>query len=380
MKNFKYFAKIGLCLNLLFVLFSCNDFTNQVGNVVNKEKSEYYHYGTYDKNKVFYFSNLFVGDTPKELENVDKETFEIISKYWAKDKNTFYYKNFPISNVDYETFTVESIKLEKLNHQDENKLTTLLKDKNNVYLIKDIPKSGKLELQIIENADPLTYQIISKEYANWAKDKNHIFLNDKKFDADLSSFEMLNTSFSKDKNKLYFLENNWITSENVNTDELKVLNLYYIRTNSNVYFFKNKEIQKIDLKDEKSVKVFNSNALLLKADDKLFINGNQFTLEGLDYSKFEHINNQYFTDGKTIFYSDFNSDNLIKTTADVASFSTIENSNFGKDNKHVYYRDKIVDEANPKSFRYDEKTKNPYDEKATFIYDDKTNNYIKQQK
>lgn len=382
MKNINYINKIISLLLIFVIISSCNDFTNQVGKVINAEKSKYYHYGNQDKHAVFYYSNAFLGDTPRKMENVDKDTFEVISETWAKDKNSFYFKNLKVTNVDYQTFKVESKTLKKLDNTTSNYRENLLKDKNNVYrlgetyLLKD-----SIKLEIVENAEPESYELIGKQAANfWSKDKNQVFFNYKKFDGDQNSFELLSDYFAKDKDNLYFIEFNSSLKEKVNTNELKVLNPFYIRTNSNVYFFKDNELNKFALNDFKTIKVFDSNKLWIKADDKLYVYGELYTLDGLDYKNFESLNNYYFSDGKAIYYSEFNSLELNKVTNNVSSFSSIKNSPYAKDHKNVYYKDKIIVDADPKTFKYDDENEIVQDANGEFSFDLKQKNYVRKQK
>lgn len=382
MKSMIYSTKIISLLLVILIMSSCNDFTNQVGKVINKEKSKYYHYGNFDNDAVFYYSNAFIGDTPRKLQNVDKVSFEVITEIWAKDKNSFYFKNLKVTNIDYQSFKIEKNQLKKLDNSSENHKEYLLKDKNNVYylgetyLLKD-----SIKLEIVENADPESYQLIGKQGVNfWSKDKNQVFFNYKKFDSDQNSFELLSDYFAKDKDNLYFIEFNSSLKEKVNTNELVVLNPFYIRTNSNVYFFKDNELKKFALNDFKTIKVFDSNKLWIKADDKLYLIGELYTLDGLDYKNFDSLNDYYFSDGKSIYYSGFNSLELTKVTNNISSFSIIKNSPYAKDHKNVYFKDKIIVDADPKTFNYDDENEIVHDAKGEFSFDLKQKNYVRKQK
>ena len=136
-----------------------------------------------DKNNVYYYST--------KIEGVDAKTFQCIGEGYSKDKNNVYYYSTKMEGVDAKTFKVVSL--------------CFTKDKNNVYYWL-----RPTEKRVIENADPKTFQLLSKElaiksdvYRYHAKDKNYVFYHDHIIEgADPNTFEYLKSpdgSYYSDK-------------------------------------------------------------------------------------------------------------------------------------------------------------------------------------
>lgn len=158
-------------LLLALLLFGCNDPFLKTGEYIDREKSEYYRYGRYDKNKIFYFGNAYLGNTPKEIVGADKESFNVIATYWAKDNQAVYRKNTRFTNVDVASFTVTQPSAEDEIGQE------VIRDKENVYHLT----SGHLDLSVVKHADPETFSDWGKYGTNyWAADRDHIFQYDEK--------------------------------------------------------------------------------------------------------------------------------------------------------------------------------------------------------
>ena len=99
----------------------------------------------------------------EKLQNADAKTFEILGYHIAKDKNYVYYES-----------------------------------DNNLYKI--------------ENADLKTFEILDSSYTgygNFSKDKNYIYLNNKKLEGiDVKTFEKMQANLIRDKNDIYKVEEN----------------------------------------------------------------------------------------------------------------------------------------------------------------------------
>lgn len=368
----KEYRNILMALSILAMLCSCNDLLRQMGKYIDEEKSKNYRYGHYDKEKIFYFSNSYLGDTPKEIKDADFKTFTILSTYWAKDKDAVYWRSGRMIGPDIASFTIIPTSSDSENGQD------IIKDKNHVYHIN----YETTELFIVKQADPATFQDLGKHGTNcWAMDQKHIFLNYKVFNADRPSFEIINDLFSKDKNHLFMNDFKLSYHVKVNADEIKLLNPHYIRTNSHIYFFDGRPNAPVcfPIKDIASIELFDSNRNIIKADGKLFIKGLWYEDKELNVPNLKYVGgSSYFSDGNYIYYCTWNYDQMYKVSSEVDSFEVI--NGFGKDSKHIYHRYNIIEDADPATFRYDEKTDELYDSKNQFIYDARQNKYIKSEK
>ncbi len=127
--------------------------------------------------------------------NVDSDSLEFLDNYFIKDKN-YIYKNyfsslFKLDNIDINTFS-------SLNGY-------LFKDSNWVYKV-DSPALLDYEVKKIP-------------------------------DADIETFEIIDISYSKDKNNVYYY---WEKMEWINVKELEILTNWYIRDNNNCYYYSRK--------------------------------------------------------------------------------------------------------------------------------------------
>lgn len=145
-----------------------------------------------DKNNVYYCGEIIV-------KGADSDTFEVMD-YYAKDENHIYDDGEVIADADVKTFG-------RLSPVDEY----LFKDKNNVYHY-DCPGQGYFPcfFKKLENADPGTFETLSKIYA---KDNKHIYYlgypdgsgeSGIIKDADPNTFQYLSETYAKDKNNVYY--------------------------------------------------------------------------------------------------------------------------------------------------------------------------------
>jgi len=158
----------------------------------------------------------------RPIAGSDGKTFELISEYYAKDANKYYYCTTidgqnDIKPIDchYESFVV-------IDHP-------YAKDKSSVFYEGDKlseASSSTFELisygysrdrqhvffrnLIVDKADPSTFITFTENENSmgetvYAKDKQSIFINDKRFsEADIATFKILDEKYSIDKNGVYF--------------------------------------------------------------------------------------------------------------------------------------------------------------------------------
>ena len=134
-------------------------------------------YFSRDENSLFYCQYKF--------EDIDFETYEILSRYYIKDKKTVFRvdeenrKIYPITGIDNRSFEV----IEKY----------YAKDKRSVYF------QGKK----IKGCDIETFKVFNNTDV-YSKDKYSVYYKGKKIpEADVHTFEIVDSSNAKDKNKLY---------------------------------------------------------------------------------------------------------------------------------------------------------------------------------
>jgi len=145
---------------------------------LNKEFSK-------DTKRVFYGSKC-------EIKRADNKTFTPINSYMAKDKHRVY------EYIFYGDYSCKSaLNIIPSTDTDSFKLLNRFysKDKNEVFF-NNTP---------ILNADPFTFQI-SKGYGKdrFGKDSKYVYYEGKIIPkADVNSFLVLNSTFSKDKNHVY---------------------------------------------------------------------------------------------------------------------------------------------------------------------------------
>ncbi len=135
-----------------------------------------------------------------EIIGADKESFQVLSYDYAKDKNNVYYRGAIIENADPLTF--ESL---------DPYFAYYSQDKQYVYY------QGK----VVKGADSATFEDLNLELS---RDKNNVYYHDKIIEnADTTTFEILNVAikkksggepsiirvsgYAKDKNNVYYLGN-----------------------------------------------------------------------------------------------------------------------------------------------------------------------------
>lgn len=160
-----------------------------------------------DKKSVYFFC--------KKIEGADPETFEILSYFFARDKNNIYIPN------SWEGVVKKAIVIDRKNFEKSANVIDpksfevlsnfIVKDINNVYYFAD----GYLVIS--PKIDSKSFEILSEIHG---KDKNNIYTIARNEelkvinDADKSSFEVLKVPdkpydlrYSKDKNNVYYHEN-----------------------------------------------------------------------------------------------------------------------------------------------------------------------------
>lgn len=176
--------------------------------LIDKSNSNHYYYN-WNKSKIIYHDHR-TWNYSCEV-NCDLESFKVIKGLWAKDKNFIFYDGKARPNIDLATF-----------YFDEKGLP---KDKENVFTIDRDGSSDSL--LVWRGANPKTFELISIKdpYKQnlWGKDDKNYFWMLHPIDCDYTSFEIMDLSYSKDKNNVYY-ESKVVTDADPNTfifDSLK---------------------------------------------------------------------------------------------------------------------------------------------------------------
>jgi len=258
-----------------------------------------------DKNNIYYaYENL------EKIQGADKNSFEILGYYTAKDKNNVYYKGIKMENVD-----SASIKMFG---------NFIGKDKNRVFYI-----TGNED---IKDADASSFEIMGDTY--YFRDKNNIFVikysNDfpdgegfiKLPNIDRNSFITLSEEIGKDKNGVYYFGEkiNGINPNNVGVIEEMGQDNYILQSENNYYL------------------TFNSNSDLYdRKNDK--IEAKKINNLNIDFSTFKYFGIlNYYKDKNSFYYRSDNDLKKIKSGIDVKSADKVlELNDFVKDKNNLYY-------------------------------------------
>lgn len=202
----------------------------------------------------------------------------------------------------------------------------------------------------VEGADADSFQILNDSFA---KDKNHIFF--KYFiltGVDEATFQILDYGYSKDKNQVFFNEK---ALPNVNAQTFVVLSVSFAKDNNKIYYHGEPTIVDINsyeivsdeigasyIKDKNNV--YFDNELMLYADPSSF----QVLTDG--YSKDK---NRVYISGRTML------DSLLdgEYTVDAQTFVVLGDG-FTKDKNYVFRYAKILAGVNPDGFDINSYLKN----------------------
>ena len=258
-----------------------------------------------DKNNIYYaYENL------EKIQGADKNSFEVLGYYIAKDKNNVYYNGKKMENVDSKSF--------------KNFGDFIGKDKNRVFYI-----TGNED---IKDVDAKSFEIMGD--TRYFRDKNNIFVikysNDfpdgqgfiKLPNIDRNSFITLSEEFGKDKNGIYYIGEkiNGINPNNVRVIEEMGQDNYILQSENNYYL------------------TFNSNSDLYdRKNDK--IEAKKINNLNIDFSTFKYFGIlNYYKDKNSFYYHSDNDLKKIKSEIDVKSADKVlELNDFVKDKNNLYY-------------------------------------------
>lgn len=271
----------------------------------------------------------------------DPQTYEVINQLYSKDKNNIYYSNRKIIGADLPTFQIGS--------------DGFSKDKNNIYF------GGKKILGV----DRDTIKIIELPYI---KDKNNVYYGNKKIEgADKNTFELtydfgsvVNGYYSKDKNNVYY-ENKKLKGIDVKTFKKisRLVDNFLIEDKNGFYIVeKDGSIAPIDGKE---VDIENLSQLAIKTNlyhdkDSMYFVKNHKLVKIKDAPKVDSYNlstynDKYINKYNVVYYLDTDEGAFRKLEkAESHQFSAYGDTEYAKGRKNVYFKGKILADADYESF------------------------------
>ena len=326
-----------------------------------------------DKNSVYFHK-----DDLRKITGADKNSFEILEEYIARDKNNVYSKGEKLGNIDTKSFKYFEDGLAKDKNRvfyiEDNKDITgvdaktfermgksyYFRDKNNVFALKDY---NPYDLEMLKNIDRNSFYTLSKEIG---KDKNGVYYFGEKIDGISSNNakvvealgdndyilqsgndHYLMTVNEKDLDNNERFEIKKIDSLNIDFDTFKYFEMSNLYKDKNrFYYHSDSDLKKIksniDVKSAEKVLKLNdfikdknnlyyySNGKIEKINLKIDVNN----LEYLDDGNSNFSN--YLRDGENVYFAD-NERGKVKIVKNVdRNTFKVVNGNYGVDSKNVY--------------------------------------------
>ena len=347
--------------------------------VLENKKASLTDYYT-DKNSVYFHK-----DDLRKITGADKNSFEILEEYIARDKNNVYSKGEKLGNVDIKSFKYFEDGLAKDKNRvfyiEDNKDVTgvdaktfermgetyYFRDKNNIFALKDY---NPYDLEMLKNIDRNSFNTLSKEIG---KDKNGVYYFGEKIDGISSNNakvvealgdndyilqsgndHYLMTVNEKDSDNNERFEIKKIDSLNIDFDTFKYFEMSDLyKDKNNFYYHSDNDLKKIksdiDVKSaEKMIKlrdfIKDKNNIYHFSDGKL----EKINLK-IDVNNLEYLNDgnsvfsSYLRDGKNVYFVD-NENGKIKIVKNVDKNTfKVVNGNYGVDSKNVYYLGEKLD-------------------------------------
>ena len=333
-----------------------------------------------DKNSVYFHK-----DDLRKITGADKNSFEILEEYIARDKNNVYSKGEKLGNVDIKSFKYFEDGLAKDKNRvfyiEDNKDVTgvdaktfermgetyYFRDKNNIFALKDY---NPYDLEMLKNIDRNSFNTLSKEIG---KDKNGVYYFGEKIDGISSNnakvVEALgdNDYILQSGNDHYLMTVNEKDSDNNERFEIKKIDSLNIdfgtfkyfemsdlyKDKNNFYYHSDNDLKKIksdiDVKSaEKMIKlrdfIKDKNNIYHFSDGKLEKINLKIDVNNLEYlDDGNSVFSSYLRDGKNIYFvNDEEGKIKIVKNVDKNTFKVV-NGNYGVDSKNVYYLGEKLD-------------------------------------
>ncbi len=347
--------------------------------VLENKKASLTDYYT-DKNSVYFHK-----DDLRKITGADKNSFEILEEYIARDKNNVYSKGEKLGNIDIKSFKYFEDGLAKDKNRvfyiEDNKDVTgidaktfermgesyYFRDKNNIFALKDY---NPYDLEMLKNIDRNSFNTLSKEIG---KDKNGVYYFGEKIDGISSNNakvvealgdndyilqsgndHYLMTVNEKDSDNSERFETKKIDSLNIDFDTFKYFEISDLYKDKNsFYYHSDNDLKKIksdiDVKSaEKMIKlrdfIKDKNNIYHFSDGKLEKINLKIDVNNLEYlDDGNSVFNSYLRDGKNVYFvNDEEGKIKIVKNVDKNTFKVV-NGNYGVDSKNVYYLGEKLD-------------------------------------
>lgn len=342
--------KYVLLISVAIAIASCSNFGPNLGNLVDKKKSDSYFINSDGQISFCQSGNWFELGSVKV--DADARSFKVLSTEIAEDKNFVFYRSSPQKQIDRKTFSIA------------NKIP---KDSLNVYAMID----SQVGFSTIVGADPKTYEYL--ENNSWSRDKNSYFFNYKKIPVDRKTFRLINQSFSADKDSIYMATYTGdFKSILPNTGGAKAINKQYMQIRRNIYYISYhpdptilvnsfNSIDKIRILDKDIICV--NNNVISYGKEFNYPNVDANSLELFPGKRQEAVEDRYLKDKNNVYYN-----GELINGAKVNSYVPMS-FGFGKDAKNAYYETRLLKGVDSKSFK-------PTDSQDTgiFMFRDKLGN------
>ena len=333
-----------------------------------------------DKNSVYFHK-----DDLRKITGADKNSFEILEEYIARDKNNVYSKGEKLGNIDIKSFKYFEDGLAKDKNRvfyiEDNKDVTgvdaktfermgetyYFRDKNNVFALKDY---NPYDLEMLKNIDRNSFYTLSKEIG---RDKTGVYYFGEKIDGISSNNakvvealggsdyilqsgndHYLMTVNEKDSDNNERFEIKKINGLNIDYDTFKYFGIYDLyKDKNNFYYHSDNDLKKIksdiDVKSaEKMIELNNfikdKNNIYYFSDGKLEKINLKIDVNNLEYlDDGNSVFSSYLRDGKNVYFvNDEDGKIKIVKNVDKNTFKVV-NGNYGVDSKNVYYLGEKLD-------------------------------------
>ncbi len=310
----------------------------------------------------------------------DIKTFKVLSNDYAIDKDSVFFRGFNIEKADVKTFEIVENPLAKnKNYVYYNGIIARYENKHIDGKTLSIVKSSDGNIRFLKDKNGI-YNELEAMFGSWEK------VNEKAID----DLEELGNGYSRDNNHIYVFGRE--VEGNINIKTFKVLKNGYSRDKNNIYYYGEK-VEGIDINNYEILENEDNDGYI---KDKNNIYYNEKKIENADISSFEIMKYNYSKDKNSVYYygekivgadpktfRDFPPYYKIdknhiysggeRLNVNPGTFSILEkNSNYGKDDRNVYYissvaseKWEILKEADAKTFvvlnsLYSKDSKNVY--------------------
>lgn len=160
-----------------------------------------------DKNHLYYKTQMIPDSNP--------DSYEFISTLFSRDKNNLYYIGKKVMNIDFKKYSTNKIRdiensydYRTLSYDEHHIVFARKKELVELSRIHSISKEEVYALNNrIENVDYKNFRVYKNSEDLYATDQKQVYyISSVIHNADITSFEVINSQFSKDKNHVYYLE------------------------------------------------------------------------------------------------------------------------------------------------------------------------------